>query len=680
MRNKILSFVLCLAMCAALLSVFAGCSSGNVPQVVSSDAMAQTMVLAMIRDDRTTDAAVKSVEEALNKITETEFNTHIILKMFTADEYADKILTMSKNLYDRQEAYEAKYTSESGFSDTDNVNADTRQYALDDNVEYIAVANGDLMYYDENGRLATMYPTVPDDQLDVIFINDLSLYYQLVQNSYVIPLSNTLSTESAWAKKMSMIINSSLYKMAELTGDGVDCNNRGDFAIPNNYVTSGERYLVVNKKLYDHYKYSVECDIFNSSGAPSAVCDDLADFIEFLEDAAKGNAELKNEGSDLYVDKILYNFSDIGWINCFDGSDHTNSAVMQHAGVDLSQLIMNDLGNTLYPTSIYEQPYFRKVAGLISDLRNEYGCAPYIGECFYRGTEEEIGFPAPAAAMADNKETFALAMVTGDASTASYYDPEDYYVVKIGSPVIDNRMYESMFAVSTFSTTALDAEGMNLRTHITDYFDQENPRALEIIYAMQTNAEIVNLLTYGVLGYNYDIYENENNNLVHNAGKNDYYPILGKAGNVFLSYQNDQMSSEELYYSANNWKAAKNQKNIVSRFCGIPSVDEVEDGADYSAAEITEFFKDFYADKIDGILNFAGKDESGAPCTIDEYLDAVNKELTSSGEYKCYKDCTFDKGYRITPSALITTYYFEFYQDTNVDDIDSKIADLSEMP
>lgn len=76
------------------------CGGGLTDQSVASDPQAQTLVMALIKSEKTTDEAIKRVEEAINDITQSEFNTKIVLKMFTLDEYVSKITEMSQKLWD----------------------------------------------------------------------------------------------------------------------------------------------------------------------------------------------------------------------------------------------------------------------------------------------------------------------------------------------------------------------------------------------------------------------------------------------------------------------------------------------------------------------------------------------------------------------------------------------------
>ena len=105
MKKRVLSFVLCLAILTTTLLTLTACPNSTTKVGEVGDAVAQTLVIAAIKDEKTTDEALLAVQDKLNEITEAEYNTHVILKFFTADEYAQKILEMSQRLAAKQQEY-----------------------------------------------------------------------------------------------------------------------------------------------------------------------------------------------------------------------------------------------------------------------------------------------------------------------------------------------------------------------------------------------------------------------------------------------------------------------------------------------------------------------------------------------------------------------------------------------
>ena len=306
MKKRVLSFVLCLAILTTTLLTLTACPNSTTKVGEVGDAVAQTLVIAAIKDEKTTDEALLAVQDKLNEITEAEYNTHVILKFFTADEYAQKILEMSQRLAAKQQEYEDQLTG------SENV-SDPRQY--DEEMlkelgvtEGMKAQNGDYYYLGEYDTPITVYPTVSDDQLDIVFIDSIDTYSKLMENRYITCLNSDMSANGAFRKYTSNTLLNRVYQM---------CNGRervfaqdkalpGDaYAIPNNYITESANFLLINKKLYDHYSYDVKCDTYVADANNKDGVDDLADLDMFLKEVIKDNAT----NGDLKVDKILYNYS-----------------------------------------------------------------------------------------------------------------------------------------------------------------------------------------------------------------------------------------------------------------------------------------------------------------------------------------------------------------------------------
>ncbi len=655
--KKILSLILMMTTLLSVMFVFSGCETGLVSTVTANDAKAQTLVIAAIKDEKTTNEAIAAVQNALNEITESKFNTHVILRLFTAEEYAAQILGMSQRLEAEQQKYESSSNS-SGGGKKDNIVSDDRYDLIDSNEknQYTVEANGDLTYKDEFGRPVTVYPKVSDDQIDLVFIDSLRTYYNLVDKKYVIPLNDDYAAKPDLGKYITTSFLSQMGKVA----DGKE--NAGNiYAIPNNYVARDYDYILVNKKLYDYYCYDIHCDVNPLDKDDTSGCNDLTDFEYFLQDVAKNNATVAEE---LRVDKILYNYTGTQWESFYGNGDGIGTALVFPS----TRRQFNYSGTRFTVDSIFAKGLFKKTQSILYSMRTEYANAPYEGECFFMSTEEEVGYKVPAANMADNAETFALAMVSGDSSVAEYYNQDDYYVVKIGTPIADNQLFSSMFAVSTFSSTGVDSNGIRVPEKIENYEELRNPRCFEIISMLQTDTDVVNLLTYGVQGINYDVYDNDEK--AYNIGKNGYFPVLGKMGNTFLARPNDQMDSKTAFYAANSWQAARAQNRyaIAAPFCGMLLRDFEEEGVAYVSSQLDSFFTEFYATSMEKINNFKGTDDNGKPITIEKYIDSINSELRKTDQYKLamqeYKEIDEETGYT-GPSYVglplpQATYFFYF--------------------
>lgn len=669
MKKRVLSFVLCLAILTTTLLTLTACPNGTTKVGEVGDAVAQTLVIAAIKDEKTTDEALLAVQDKLNEITEAEYNTHVILKFFTADEYAQKIFEMSQRLAAKQQEYEDQLTG------SENV-SDPRQY--DEEMlkelgvtEGMKAQNGDYYYLGEYDTPITVYPTVSEDQLDIVFIDSIDTYYKLMENRYITCLNSDISANGAFRKYTSNTLLNRIYQI---------CNGRervfaldktlpGDaYAIPNNYITESANFLLINKKLFDHYSYDVKCDTYVADANNKDGVDDLADLDMFLKEVIRDN----ETNGELKVDKILYNYSGADTYTYLGDDDEAFSLI----GLTATRTFNSDLPTK--PDSLLKRTAFKKAMTMVYDLKT-MGNPAYSGECFYRATDEETGFMVPRATMAEMAEagqSFAVAMVNGDTKLPSYYSEEDYYVVRTSAYEIDNTMFNSMFAISTFSTTATDADGMWLQYKIGDYEEagNSNDRAFEIISMLQTNAEAVNLLAYGVQGEDYDVYDNDPK--FYNVGKGDYKPVYG-LGNMFLLREHDKMDSKTAYYAANGWEAARLQmrSSTCTLFCGFHIRDFAQPENEThlkTSLEVQANLQKVSAEMMTKINNFNGVDDEGKECTISEYIESLQKQLGAMEEYDLavqgYKEIT-DRyegpTYEAMPYPQYTWFFFVVYK--NVD-------------
>lgn len=660
MKKRIISLVLCLAMVLPTALLLASCDNGRKKVGEVGDASAQTLVIAAIKDKDTTDEALKAVEAKLNEITEAEFNTHVVLKFFTADEYAKKILEMSQRLESAQKAYEAQLSGSTNIEDPRQYDEDAlRELGVDLGGKGNLAANGDYFYYGEFNKPMTVYPTVSDDQLDIVFIDSIDTYYQLVTNRYITCLNNDIANNSGFKKFINGAMLTRLQKVANGEEYLFDGNNGDIYAIPNNYVTNSASYLLINKKLFDHYNYDINCDTYIGDANATGL-DDLGDLDMFFQEVIRDNAT----NGELKVDKILYNYAGM------DTYSYYGDGAFSLYGKVTTKVF--DVENPPHSGSLLNAA-FKRTASIVYDLK-KMGNAAHSGSCFYLDSDEKAGFMVPRATMAEmaaEGESFAVAMVKGDTKLPDYYSKDDYYVVRTGAYGIDNTMFESMFAVSTFSSTAIDADNMWLQEKIANYDDSgnANPRAFELIAMLQTNEEVVNLLTYGIQGTDYDTFDNDET--VYNVGKKGgYKPVYG-LGNMYLTRPSDAMDAKTAYYAANNWEAAKLQMRASSctPYCGftvrefeIPENEsdlmtalEIEEDLIKASAEIMKKIEDFNGGDMDG----DGKED-----TISDYIDQLNKEFSALESFKLAK-----QGYRETTEAydgpaytsLPTANYAHFY-------------------
>lgn len=139
---------------------------------------------------------------------------------------------------------------------------------------------------------------------------------------------------------------------------------------------------------------------------------------------------------------------------------------------------------------------------------------------------------------------YAAAIIKGDYSTPELYE-EDYYVSVYKYPTATNEtIYTGMYGITTMASDVT--------------------RCMQIVQALSTNEELINLYTYGVKDVHYTI--DESTGLVVKLN-NDYSVDMAYTGNQFLMMPNSDMDEIMLNNSADRWKLAKAQ-NLDMVFSG----------------------------------------------------------------------------------------------------------------
>lgn len=119
-----------------------------------------------------------------------------------------------------------------------------------------------------------------------------------------------------------------------------------------------------------------------------------------------------------------------------------------------------------------------------------------------------------------------ISLVPGSYEDRFVYEEQGYYCNVVNNPVADkHEAFKSAFAVVKRDTNPNDKVDID-------------ERAMEIIYNINMNEALRNLLQYGVVGSNYTI---ENGVVERNDGINGYYMNLLYTGNIFNAYYCDEI-------------------------------------------------------------------------------------------------------------------------------------------
>lgn len=307
---------ICLLLCAIMVvpMLFTACSSTVGNEGDEGAKVAMTLTISLIKEEGMTDEAITLVENAINEITEGQYNTHIELQMFTADEYQEKIIAMSQELHLNEAGSGSKYVSS--------------EVILEDGKNYQKQPNGDIVEIDEANRTHTIYPTITNTQLDVLLIDSTETYNKLVAGADFEPyLASLTASMASLGTDMKKHINTTMLNYMSTLNPEL-------YAIPNNYYYGEYSYMFLNKKYVDKYNYD-----------PKLITD-FATAKNFLTDVAEYEADAIP----------VYNFPGFDWLTYLDFESPLSSRPA--VKFDLSApYVITDVMSTSYYTTCMQMLY-----------------------------------------------------------------------------------------------------------------------------------------------------------------------------------------------------------------------------------------------------------------------------------------------------------------------------------
>ena len=244
MKKKIVCILLSILMVAGCV-MMTGCSvadTGNNPasngeettgNASSLDRSSMTLSLWVPTSKDTTEEAIYAVEEALNRITQTEFDTAIKLYAIPEDEYdaviRDRITMLETRINEEeQKAIEKRKAEIAAAKKGESVVADTTEY-VNPNMD------GD---YSLIVRGASGYTPVERNQMDIFLIHGEEDYDYYAENFYIESLDEEINNSS---KVLKSYINEDFFNAAKFDGT--------IYGIPNNHAVGDFTYFLVNKRL-----------------------------------------------------------------------------------------------------------------------------------------------------------------------------------------------------------------------------------------------------------------------------------------------------------------------------------------------------------------------------------------------------------------------------------------------
>ncbi|MGM9637589.1 MAG: hypothetical protein ACI3YK_06360 [Eubacteriales bacterium] len=475
-----------------------------------------TITLSMITDERTTEEGIAAAQDAINLITENSLNIHVVLQLYTEDEYHDAVL--NKSLARSQDIDAGKKYSSIGSSEDEQL---------------IEITEGKY-------RTVTAYPEPYENQIDVFLITGYDMLTEFAERALVAEVSDSLN--STEASLLTKYISSGLMKFGQLY--------ESQYAIPGNSYYGTYEYLLVKKSLFDQYPYSIS----DMTG--------LSSLREYLVDVAE------NEEGVI----PLYNVGSLGLTSALERDSVVSSYVPDGA----------------VETDTYRPDNILKNATVQAQIATIIDCGSVNGD--YAKDVDEVDFDA----------NFAAAFITGDASTPEQYE-DDYYVIETRKPVADaNEIFGSMFAVSAYTS--------------------DSARCMQLVNMLMTDETLLNTVLYGAENTTY--VRDEVTGIISRKYTSDTNAIYimdeNLIGNIFLAWQNDEMSEEVLKVSANNWELAK-QASTDATFSPFAHFALVwDENLEATAKELNELYVDLWTK----VAEFNGRVDptTGEQYTPDAYV------------------------------------------------------------
>ncbi len=450
--KRVLSAFLVLAMLVPV--ALTGCKKKTEEDMTDTSSIYENVVLNMyILTDKDTDLEqAKKVEIALNEILLPKHRTVVKINYIKEDGAGNSEYW---NAIEKAEEEALAYQKNKGNSateedvDTSEMSAEERELAEAKNEdEYTRLSKMVFGYSDEAGNKVAPNIVTPIPQLDIFIVDSAEKYVQLANEGHLANLDDFMKNKG---KDLKTYIYPTFLDGAKAIADGL-------YGIPVNKCIGEYEYLVFNKEYLDEY---LAFKAANSVMAPEA------------ESAAKNDPmyELRTiDGLEDYLAYIAANKPGVVPLALSEGG--VSPQFFEYAGEDGSAY-----GNFLWEEKsgsyIQTRPTFSTEAESVVKTHflklREYRLAGYIPETYVEGTP------------------FAVDIRKGYADSPAKWNEESdtQYVCEIYKRPIatTENTLDSFMVVSSAS---------------------RNPaRAAEIISLFNTDAELANILQYGVADEHY---------------------------------------------------------------------------------------------------------------------------------------------------------------------------------
>ena len=496
MNKRLIALFLCLVMMLSVVLVScAEDSEEDAKSELEEAKVASNMTLTMwiVSEEPVSDSIRADVTKAINSLTKAKYKTQLEIQYLSEEEYFDKLTAA-------MEAYTATKQEQNANkpATTGTTNAD----ATGTTVEEVVT--------DEHGMYRDNYPIVLENQVDIIYIGDVTLangkvmtgeqmYNELRSDNWLAVLDDALKGD---AKKIKEYVSPTLLSAVQEMGV--------TYAIPNNNVIGEYTYMCLNKEMID----SFSLDGYLTRGSiKSFYSEYIYQFLDMIavhaEDIWQGKSILPIDAT--YEDCLAM----LAYYWNIDPDDYSvDSDAFSIFGTSTLGGNPSRGESAAKIESLFENKEFADAYLKLNQYNNKFNST----NTFFRDEENEgIAYDAYGIKFVPG----TLEELTVDTKTgASYYFDKNgtqYYVVPVAYPMASSEdIYGNMFAVAT---TTLSVE-----------------RSMQIITYLNTNVEMRNLLQYGIEGQHYIFDENGDVKLLDDKSGNKYEMDIYATGNAFLAY------------------------------------------------------------------------------------------------------------------------------------------------
>ncbi len=361
----------------------------------------------------------------------------------------------------------------------------------------------------EYGIPELKYPKAYDFQVDILFLGDITKYREYADNEKIVALDDMIENS---AVKLSYYVTQQLMKSASYNG--------AIYGVPNNHTLGEYTYLAVDEKLANNYLTTPE------KLGNSIFSNESYRFLEYVYEASAGIADPNEKVYPIYSETGKVDLNMLHYWS-YD-PDSANETYIQ------SPETFSLFGG--FYTSDSVQGSLIRCSNLLSDQTYSVNLQRKL---YYENTENYI--------TTDPTHKAAIRVVKGDYTKRAELETQGYKVLTAELPrITDEDVFSSMFAVGAHT--------------------RDEERAMEIITYLNTNAQMRNLLQYGIEGVNYTLEnatDKEGNTLgvyAEATPNNTYVMDIAKTGNMFIAYPNaEESNAAEGKYGITAWEIGKQQ-------------------------------------------------------------------------------------------------------------------------